>query len=119
MNYLTPIIVAIIAASPAWFGSLLDLLKTVRGKETKQTELLSLLKKINNDNTVLKNAVGVLVKSSLTKQMVDCINAGCVTVEEIDNVKTLYEPYHALGFNGTLDNLYEKFCKLELKKGKN
>lgn len=38
------------------------------------------------------------------------------TVDEFDNLKYLYNAYHALGGNGTGTELYERCCKLPIRE---
>ena len=44
-----------------------------------------------------------------------CIAEGEVSVEELRNIESLYNAYHALGGNGTGTELYNRACGLRIK----
>lgn len=52
-----------------------------------------------------------LLHDSLFRNCEQYIKRGEITVNELENLETLYASYHALGGNGTGTALYEK-CKL-------
>lgn len=42
------------------------------------------------------------------------INRDGITVDELDNLRYLYEPYEEMGGNGTGKRLYDECCKLQI-----
>ena len=42
------------------------------------------------------------------------IGRGGITVDELDNLRYLYEPYEEMGGNGTGKRLYDDCCKLPI-----
>lgn len=72
----------------------------------------------------IANGVLALLHNELYTMLEDAYFRGQVGYDEFDNIAHLYEPYHALGGNGTLERRYKQVDDLprvhddEIGKGK-
>lgn len=60
--------------------------------------------------TVVQKAVLALLHDKLYYLCEKHISNGYITVDELNNLTYLFEPYHAMGGNGTCEQLYND-CK--------
>lgn len=72
-------------------------------------------KKEKTEQNILKEGMVALLHNSLFRNCEQYIAKGEITVNELDNLETLYKSYHALGGNGTGTALYERCKSLSLK----
>ena len=72
-------------------------------------------KRDRTEQEVLKAGMKALLHDSLFHNCEQYISKGEITVDELDNLTTLYESYHALGGNGTGTALYERCKNLKIK----
>lgn len=67
-----------------------------------------------------KEGLTALLHDRIYRGCMDCLKRGKITEQELFNMEYLYNPYHALGGNGTGTELYER-CKdlpLDIEGGK-
>ena len=60
--------------------------------------------------------IGTMLHSLFFSACRRAINRGWTTLDEIEDVNSLYETYKALNFNGYGDQLYKKFLDLKTDK---
>ena len=60
---------------------------------------------------VLETAVLAMLHDRLLQSLVYFLKVKEITSDEMDNIKLMYEAYKALGGNGTIKILYERFEK--------
>jgi hypothetical protein len=63
----------------------------------------------------MKNGIGALLHDRLMQECKRIINQKSITVDELNNLNIMYKPYHDLGFNGTITNLYNRAISQPLK----
>lgn len=108
MEFVVAIIVASIAALPATIKIFVD------SKNKNYTLHVTQLNTVTEDVSLIKNSLSAITKNELTKEMMHLIERGYSTPEELDSINELYKPYHDFGWNGSLDTLYKKVCRLEV-----
>lgn len=95
------------------FGALVGWLAAWFKKRKKEDELR------NAEYNALKQAMIAILHDRLYQACTHYITLGYIPIskyEEIrDNMKLIYEAYHALGGNGTGTDIYERFKALPLK----
>ena len=57
-----------------------------------------------------------LLHNQLYESCTHHLAAGIITIDDLDNLKCVYDAYHALGGNGTGTQLYERCKALRLKE---
>lgn len=72
-------------------------------------------KKESEEQVNIKIGMVALLHDSLFRNCEIYINKGEISVNELDNLESLYSSYHALGGNGTGTALYERCKNLSLK----
>ena len=72
-------------------------------------------KKESEEQVSIKIGMVALLHDSLFRNCESYINKGEISVNELDNLESLYSSYHALGGNGTGTALYERCKNLNLK----
>lgn len=60
---------------------------------------------------ILETAVLAMLHDRLLQSLVYFLKVKEITSDEMDNIKLMYEAYKALGGNGTIKILYERFEK--------
>ncbi|XOQ49639.1 MAG: DUF1043 domain-containing protein [Eubacteriales bacterium] len=60
----------------------------------------------------INKGILALLHSELYKECEACEQKGYATVDDLKNIEYIYEPYHALGGNGTGTVLYERVKSL-------
>lgn len=95
IKYWIELILTLITSGSAWI-----LKKVYADFKSERTE-----------QNILKSGMVALLHDSLFRNCEQYIKRGEITVNELENLETLYASYHALGGNGTGTALYEK-CKL-------
>lgn len=101
MDYMTSIVVPIIVAllgSSLWAG-LIDYLKQKNNKLTNEQRML-----LGLGHSILYDRLELYIER------------GYITVEQLEDLEYLYDPYKKMGGNGTCERLYEEVCKLPHKK---
>lgn len=90
--------------------------KQARAENLKITEKLDKLDEIHA--IALKNQSGNknLHRYLLQTELKIALSKGYVTGDKLDEISNLYESYVALGGNGPIKALYEKFLQLPLEK---
>lgn len=82
--------------------------------------LLSRIKKIDIENRALQKGVQALLRKELYDLYNKYNEQGYAPLYVKENFRNMYEQYHALGINGVMDSLYEKFIDLpETEKERN
>jgi hypothetical protein len=69
-----------------------------------------LFKKVKCDRMeqkAMKDGIGAILHNNLMHECKRIIRQKEITVEEMDNLKIMYAPYHDLGLNGTIKTLYK------------
>ena len=69
-----------------------------------------------NEYDVLKEGMLALLHDRLYQACSFFIEKGYCSLEDRENLEYLYEPYKALGGNGTGENLYRKCLELPFKQ---
>lgn len=72
-------------------------------------------KRDRTEQEVLKIGMIALLHDSLFHNCESYISKGEITIDELNNLETLYASYHALGGNGTGTALYERCKNLKIK----
>lgn len=107
MEKTTAIIVAIFASSGLWQLLMFLLQRHDTKKDCKNSE-------IEKQSTMLKG----LGHDRICYLGTEYVKKGFVTKDEYDNLKNyLYEPYRALGGNGTAEKIMKEVDKLPFRKG--
>lgn len=70
----------------------------------------------NNNKSVESRAILALLHDKLYYLCSKHIDAGYITVDELDNLTYLYKPYREMGGNGICEQLYNECLKLPKKK---
>lgn len=97
MEYVTPIIVALLG-SGIW------------------TFLIEWIKCRRNKIDVEKKMILGLAHDALYKRLEKHLIDGYITIDDLENIEYLYQPYREMGGNGTCERMYEEICKLPHKK---
>lgn len=84
---------------------------TVQDVEEIKSEIQDMNKSIQAMSDCVKGMAHNTIVHVCKKQ----IDQGYVTVDELDNVKGIYEPYKRMGGNGTGETYYEEMEKLPRK----
>ncbi len=66
--------------------------------------------------TASDRALKALLHDRLYQKCTDILDRGEVTVDEYDNLKYLYEPYRALGGNGTCEKLMHEVDNMRMHR---
>lgn len=74
------------------------------------------MQKKNKSQSALEKAVIALLHDRLYEYSEIYIARDGITIQELDNLRYLYEPYEEMGGNGTGKQLYERCLKLPLIK---
>ena len=103
-------------------GALGAYFKGVQKKQKeKQKELEEKQKKTDAEFLALKQAMTAMLHDRLFELCNHYISIGYTPIEKaeqiLDNAKIIYDAYHALGGNGTGNDIYKAFKALPLKKG--
>lgn len=64
------------------------------------------------ERAALREGMLALLHSELYRQCGECLQKGCASVDDLQNLEYLYRPYHALGGNGTGTELYTRAIKM-------
>lgn len=83
-------------------GALGTAIKALKEKQKEQQERQG----------AIENGLQALLHSELYKECEGCEKKGFATVDDLKNIEYLYNPYHALGGNGTGTTLYERVKQL-------
>lgn len=78
-------------------------------------KIYSEYKKESEEQVSIKIGMVALLHDSLFRNCEAYISKGEISVNELDNLESLYSSYHALGGNGTGTALYERCKNLDLK----
>jgi hypothetical protein len=70
--------------------------------------------KINKDS-MEKQALKSLLRDAIFRRCEKALSNGEVSIEELENINGLYQPYKELGGNGTAKKLIEDVNDLEVK----
>ena len=62
-----------------------------------------------------KKGTLALLKFRVMKECDRLLDAGHVDVHKLDELKEMYQAYHAMGGNGTAERLYKEVLKLPIK----
>ncbi|MBE5886776.1 MAG: hypothetical protein E7284_10280 [Lachnospiraceae bacterium] len=83
-------------------------------------KLFSKLKKKNIEDEAIKAGMIAILHDRLFQTCNQYLELGYIPLEKaeeiLDNLRILYEAYHALGGNGTGTDIYNRTIKLPLKK---
>lgn len=74
----------------------------------------SRLQRRDNTHSTMENGLMALLHDRIYLLTESYIEQGEITVEELDNLKYLFEPYENLGGNGTAKELYERCKRLNI-----
>lgn len=66
------------------------------------------------NDSALEKAVKAILHDKIYDRAEQYIRRDGITVRELDNLRQLYEPYKALGGNGTGQQLYETCLRLHI-----
>lgn len=81
------------------------------------------LKKKNDEDVAIKAGMVAILHDRLFQTCNYFLELGYIPLEKaeeiLDNLRILYEAYHALGGNGTGTDIYNRTIKLPLKKAEN
>ena len=75
-----------------------------------------LTRKALDDNNALKAGVQALLRSQMIKDYNKYMVKGYAPVYAKENFENCWKQYHALGANGVMDSLHQKFLALEEKE---
>lgn len=74
--------------------------------------LYSSLKKNNADTEAVKIGIQALLRSQMISEYNKWEDRGYAPIYARDNFENCWKQYHALGVNGVMDDLHEKFLDL-------
>lgn len=74
--------------------------------------VVSAIRKTKEDNKSLKLGVQALLRSQMIKDWNKYSKCGYAPVYARDNFENCWKQYHALGANGVMDNIHERFLEL-------
>lgn len=74
-------------------------------------------KRHSGTKSVMSKAVLALLHDKLYYLCEKHITAGYITIDELDNLTYLYQPYKEMGGNGTCEHLYAECKNLPKKEG--
>ncbi len=63
----------------------------------------------------VEEGVKALLHDRIYQGYADCLKKGYASVEDIENLEYLYQPYHALGGNSTGTELFERVKKMPVE----
>ena len=95
-KYVIPSILGTIMAAATW------VVRTLWGRQKSQEQ----------EQKNLRAGMMALLHDSIYRECGECEKKKCATADDLKNLECLYEPYHALGGNGTGTVLYERVKKL-------
>ena len=65
-----------------------------------------------------RRLIVAIARSQLVQQSIEYIKRGSVSVEEVDALTALYEPYRELKGNGNAERLYKQAVDLPVRHGR-
>ena len=77
--------------------------------------LVSFIKVQMNQNRAMKLAVQAILRDRLLQCFQYCRRQGYATSDDRQNFENMYIQYHALGGNGVMDDVRQKFFDLPLE----
>lgn len=83
------------------------------------TALVEWYKCRSDKNNIEKKMLLGLAHDMLYRRLEEHLKNGYITVDDMENLGYLYEPYRKMGGNGTCERLYEEVAKLSHKKEEN
>ena len=102
MNWLNLFIGAVISAAIGSLGALINhLIHQQKAQEARQG--------------AIEDGVVALLYDRICGEYAECKSKGYATVEDMQNMESLYTPYHALGRDGTGTELYDRVKKMPNK----
>lgn len=67
------------------------------------------------ENRAMKDGIRAILRDRLLQCFQTCSRQGFATPDERQNFENMYVQYHALGGNGVMDDIRQKFFSLPLK----
>ena len=80
--------------------------------------LIASLKKNNQETKALKSGMQALLRDRLLQSYRYFEGKGYVGFDDRENFENMYQNYHALGQNGVMDDIHDKFLALPIHKVK-
>ena len=74
--------------------------------------IIAYVRKIQNDGKALKAGIQALLRAELIKSWEKWSERGYAPIYARENFENCWVQYHALGANGVMDNIHEKFLEL-------
>lgn len=96
----------------------LDKVEDIASVKEDMQEMKQEMQEIKQILVKTSDCVKGMAKNTIVHVSQKQVEQGYVTVDELDNMKGIYEPYKALGGNGTGETWYEEMNKLP-RKSKN
>lgn len=88
----------------------------ILGSNGLWTVVNSILVNRKDKKSVERQAMLALLHDRLYRLCQDYIKQGYVTIDQLDNLMYLWQPYERLGGNGTGKKLYDQVLELPLKE---
>jgi hypothetical protein len=83
-------------------GALSMAIKSLRARQKEQ----------QGRQGAVEKGLQALLHSELYKECEECEKKGFATIDDLESIEYLYNPYHALGGNGTGTTLYDRVKQL-------
>lgn len=80
------------------------------------SEKIEDLENKTEDDECIREGVQALLRAQMIQDYNKWINRGCAPIYARENFENCWEKYHALGANGVMDDLHEKFMELPTKE---
>ena len=74
--------------------------------------IIAYVSKIQKDGKALKNGIQALLRAELIKSWEKWSERGYAPIYARENFENCWVQYHALGANGVMDNIHDKFLLL-------
>lgn len=96
-----------------------DIIKAFTDIENSVDVLSEKIEDLENkteDDECIREGVQALLRAQMIQDYNKWINRGCAPIYARENFENCWEKYHALGANGVMDDLHEKFMELPTKE---
>lgn len=77
-------------------------------------KLIAKVKATNTEDEAIKKGLQAMLRDRLYQLYRYCKNNGKASHFDRENFNNMYVQYHALGANGVMDNVHDKFFKLPI-----
>lgn len=83
------------------------------------TFLIARMKKYKAEQDAIRKGIQALLRAEMIKSYNKYSELGHAPIYARENFKNIYENYHALGLNGVMDDIYNKFLELPTERRAN